>query len=114
MRLRRAFTLIELLVVFAIIALMMAVLLPAVQQSRASARRVSCANNMWQFGRAAITFHDAKHALPRWRLCPAPWMNGDDPYCYAVTSTSTYTGPNEVWWAPYDNRVGPADEPLAD
>jgi prepilin-type processing-associated H-X9-DG protein len=25
-----------------------------------------------------------------------------------------YTGPNEVWWAPYDNRVGPADEPLPD
>ena len=44
--------------------------------------------------------------LPRYRLCPAPWKGGADPYCETLTSPTTYTGPNEVWWAPYDNRPG--------
>jgi hypothetical protein len=59
-------------------------------------------------------YNDTQGALPRYRLCPAPWMNGKDPYCDLVTSPTHWTGPHEVWWAPYDNRVAPTDPPLPD
>ncbi|MCA9028396.1 MAG: DUF1559 domain-containing protein [Planctomycetaceae bacterium] len=70
---RYGFTLVELLVVSAIISILVALLLPAVQQSREAARRTQCKNNIRQLALALQTYHD------QFEMFPAGTVNADGP-----------------------------------
>jgi prepilin-type N-terminal cleavage/methylation domain-containing protein len=95
-RRRSAVTLLELLVVLAIIGVLLALLLPAVQRARDAAARIKCANNLHQIGLAVHQYHDTMGSLPPGIRTPAV-KNQPYPFSSWLTALLPYLEQGSLW-----------------
>jgi prepilin-type N-terminal cleavage/methylation domain-containing protein len=125
---RRGVTLVELLVVLSILALLMGLLLPAVQRARESANRTACANNLHQIGLAMHQYHLVHGTLPSfskdgddattWCVLILPFLEQDNLYRQWNFSRSYYEQSDEARLTRVPNyfcptRRTPSTPPLA-
>jgi prepilin-type N-terminal cleavage/methylation domain-containing protein/prepilin-type processing-associated H-X9-DG protein len=132
---RRGFTLIELLVVIATIAILISILLPAVQRAREAANRIKCVNNMKQQGLALLQYHDVEKHFPSaldnyfniywhwsWMAKILPYLEEGNLYQQAYAFANDRSTPiswaipppptpGYVNWSPWGGWVFDLDEP---
>jgi prepilin-type N-terminal cleavage/methylation domain-containing protein len=101
-RCRSGFTLIEVLVVFAIIGVLVALLVPAVQKVRESANRADCQNNLSQIGVAVHNYHSAQQKFPQGTKNNQPALPLTAPRTTYMLELYPYLGQEEIYrrWDP--------------